>query len=43
MYVGDGVFVVVDLDVLFEFAVFVPVFYFDKVLHKNLVSVFSIE
>jgi hypothetical protein len=30
--VGDGVFVVVDFDVLLEFAVFVPVFDLDKVL-----------
>lgn len=33
MDVGDGVFVVVDFDVLFDFAVFVPFFDFNEVLH----------
>jgi hypothetical protein len=33
--VGDGVFVVVDLDVLLKFAVFVPLFDLDNILDSR--------
>ncbi len=41
MDVGDGMLVIVDLDMLLEFAVFVPVLDLDDILHRNLISPYT--